>query len=295
MQALRIQGWSFCTVAIAVSALSLFMGRLEQQTELVVLAFLIIALGVPHGALDTIFARQLYNVKSVRSWLAFVVIYLALAIFVVALWHYAPFWFLLGFLMISATHFSGDLATGTPVFLRVIYGAAIIVLPNLFHSDEIVRIFSFLVNADAARQMGVYLNLLAWPWVLAIAIGIVIEIGKNALTALEIASLGLLATVASPLVAFTVFFCGMHSTRHIMRTLDYSGKSSVGLVIASAFGPMIAILVGATVAWFALRDIPLDARIIQMVFIGLAALTVPHMALVEQVRISGWSKGARST
>ncbi len=292
MNAIRIQGLVFNATAIFVSIASLFLVRLDQQIEFIVLAVLIIGLGVPHGALDTIFARQLYGVHTARGWLGFVVLYLVMATLVVGIWFITPFLFLAGFLLISITHFSGDPSEGTPIPLRTLYGGAIIILPNLFHSDEVIRIFSFLVSNDAAHRMVWWLHLLAVPWGTALILGSAYHVRKDWLASAEIACVGLLAVITPPLLAFTVFFCGMHSARHIMRTFGYSGRSSAYLLIASALGPMSAIIAGSLAVWFAFRDTPLDARLIQIVFIGLAALTVPHMALVEQVRMSGWVKGA---
>jgi beta-carotene 15,15'-dioxygenase len=117
------------------------------------------------------------------------------------------------------------------------------------------------------------------------------QIRKNKISSIEVASVGLLAVVAPPLVAFTVYFCCMHSSRHIMRTYHYSDKSSAKNLVVAAVGPMVAVSIIALIASIAFRDMPLDARITQIIFIGLAALTVPHMALVEQVRMSGWTKG----
>jgi hypothetical protein len=39
------------------------------------------------------------------------------------------------------------------------------------------------------------------------------------LTAVELGAVGVLAIVAPPLIAFVVFFCGMHSARHILRSM----------------------------------------------------------------------------
>jgi hypothetical protein len=52
--------------------------------------------------------------------------------------------------------------------------------------------------------------------------------------------------------------------------------------------PMIGVGLASAAAWYFLKDTALDARVVQIVFVGLAALTVPHMVLVERVRLTGW-------
>jgi hypothetical protein len=111
------------------------------------------------------------------------------------------------------------------------------------------------------------------------------------LGALEIGCVVILSVTATPLVSFTLFFCGMHSARHILRTIDYSGRASKRVLLMAGLLPMIGVLIVSAAAWYFLKGVPLEARIIEIVFVGLAALTVPHMILVERVRISGWVKG----
>lgn len=289
VNALRLQGFAFCALALVISFGAVFAAPLSQSAELVIVAALIAALGVPHGALDTIFAKQLYDVSTPLRWVGFLALYILLAALVVGLWFLTPLLFLSGFLLISICHFSGDPAAETPIINRMFYGGAIIILPNMLHATEVTRIFAFLVDQNSAKSMVALLQILALPWAVAIAIAALAQARKNPLTSLELASLAVIATVASPLVAFTVFFCFMHSARHIMRTIDYAEKSSLYFLAASAVGPVLAISVLSLAAWNMLQAMPIDARIIQIIFVGLAALTVPHMALVEQVRLSGWA------
>ena len=133
---------------------------------------------------------------------------------------------------------------------------------------------------------------MAWPWLGGVILAVFERVCRDWLTALEITAVSGLALLTPPLVAFTVFFCGMHSARHILRTADYSGRSEVRLLAVAALLPMLGVLAASAGAWYFLQDTALDARVIQIVFVGLAALTVPHMALVERVRFSGWLKAA---
>ena len=288
MNALRVQGIVFSAGALLVALGTLALGRLSPQLELIVVAVLIGVLGVPHGALDTIFAKQLYGIRTLSGWLQFSLLYLLLAALVVGLWLWQPGLFLLGFLAISAAHFSGDPLQGVPWPARLFYGGSVILLPTIGHAQEIGRLFGLLVGDATATPLVPWLRLLAWPWLVGLALASLWQTRHDFWTALEMAAAGILAIVAPPLVSFVVFFCGMHSARHILRTMNFSGRSSWRYVAGAALLPMAGVLAGSALAWVFLRDTALDARVVQVVFVGLAALTVPHMVLVERVRLSGW-------
>jgi len=290
MSILRLQGLVFCGAAILLAAVAATLGPLGSQIELIVIASLILILGVPHGALDTIFARQIYGIQNLRGWILFSAIYLFLSAFVVGIWLLQPAIFLLAFLFISAFHFSGDPAAGTPWPARALYGGAVVILPAALHAVETTRLFSLLAGESATDLAMPWLVLLSWPWLAGLILAAIQRMRTDWLTALELFSVGILSVVTPPLLSFTLFFCAMHSARHILRTIDYSEKSSRVFILGAALLPMFGVLAVSFVAWYFLRTTPIDARIIQIVFVGLAALTVPHMALVERVRLSGWGK-----
>jgi membrane protein YdbS with pleckstrin-like domain len=52
--------------------------------------------------------------------------------------------------------------------------------------------------------------------------------------------------------------------------------------------PMVAVLLVGGVAWRIQAVLPVDAKAIQILFVILAALTAPHMIIVEPFRFRGW-------
>ena len=292
MNLIRIQGLLFSVICILCLLASAFLPALDKQTELILVAALIIILGVPHGALDTLFARELYGVNSVKAWIKFSVIYLIMAAMVVGLWYLAPLLFLIGFIGISIAHFSGDPDGETGWFIRLIYGGAIIFIPILKHPQEIADVFSLLVGPSSSQALMPWMSGLALPLLLALSGVVLYLVIKKSPLSYELLSLGLIAYFVSPLISFTIFFCGMHSARHIIRTAAFAKYSQPVLLLGAMFLPMIGVLALSTVSWFMLKNQTLDGRVVQIVFVGLAALTVPHMALVEQVRLKGWIAGS---
>ena len=66
-----------------------------------------------------------------------------------------------------------------------------------------------------------------------------------------------------------------------------AGTPTPGLLRAAAL-PTLATAAAVPVALHLIEGGSLDARTLQVVFIGLAALTVPHMMLIEPLRLRGW-------
>ncbi len=288
---LRFQGLAFSALAWSSLVVSLWLPRLDVQGQLAVLSPLILLLGVPHGALDTVFVRQLTGIQSAAGWSLFGIAYLAAAASVVVLWWFSPGFFLATFLLISAFHFSGDPEGQTPALFRVLYGGAVIFCPLTLHAAEVSQLFAALAGESAAQTTVAALHWAAWPWVAAIGVAAIAGAKQDPARSIELVSLTALLTFAPPLIGFTIFFCGMHSARHVLRTRDYSSTRTLRHLLGIAAWPMLATVAGVAIAWWLSGGKPLEMRLAQLLFVGLAALTVPHMIVVERVRFTGWLKG----
>jgi len=288
---IRLQGLAFCGLAWLVLVASLWLPRFDAQAQLAVLSPVILLLGVPHGALDIVFVRQLAGVRSIAGWCLFALAYVGAAALVVGVWWVAPGFFLAAFLSVSVFHFSGDPEGDTPAWFRMLYGGAVIFCPMALHAEEVSQLFASVSGIPAARAIAEALQWAAWPWVGAIALAAIAGARRDPARSVELLSVAALLTFAPPLIGFTLFFCGMHSARHVLRTRDYSNAGTLRDVLRIAGWPMLATVAGVAIAWWLSQGKPLDVRLAQLVFVGLAALTVPHMMIVERVRLTGWVMG----
>jgi len=284
---LQLQGRVFCAVSLALVVALLVGVRPSPEHELLAVGVLILLLGVPHGSLDVVVARRLFGMASVWTWVVFLLLYLGLAALVVALWWIAPELFLWSFLGFSALHFGGDMAVGVTRLERLLYGGGVIVLPALWHGTELQHLLGLVAGNASAASVAPALHLLALPWLCATGVACALRASTWPRAALEWAALAALSLTAPPLVAFTVYFCAMHSPRHILKTLAGLQGAEARHALAMALWPTVAVLAAAVVAMAvgALDGgIPLETRLMQFIFVGLAALTLPHMALLERAR-----------
>lgn len=248
--------------------------------QIAAIAILTAVLGMPHGALDPLIARRLGYWRAPLTFVAFNLVYIGVAAAVVCLWLLAPVPSLVAFLLISAAHFGSDWNRERPLALRFFTGAAMLSLPSLRDQDAVADLYVTLAGdgagAVAAAQAALGPVLLA-----GLAGAAVIAARRAPHEAFELLGAAALALLAPPLMFFIVYFCALHSARHLregFREEHGHGRRLTLLVVAAyTLAPLAlaaAFLVGTA------GTAALDEQLLRVVFIGLAALTVPHMALV---------------
>ena len=253
-----------------------------MKWELLVPLLAILIIGIPHGASDILIARRLYS----QGWfklLSFVIGYFFLAIIVLITWHFYPIFSLSSFLLISALHFGllDTLATQTTDYkaLRAfIYGATPIIIPITFHTSEVNEIFNLLIfdESDFAYQ----LDLLFPFWLIGVIVLFAKNNRKTVRELFEIILLGCLLALIPPLWGFAFYFCFVHSVRHFLnlsKTLNEIGKFDIFAIIVTIAVTLMLIFT----ATLLLTGKKLEDDLLRVTFIGLAALTVPHMLLVD--------------
>jgi Brp/Blh family beta-carotene 15,15'-monooxygenase len=266
----------------AVAALALLDPAPAWQLAL--LAPLVALLGVPHGALDHRLATAFWPLERPAAHVAFLAVYTALAAAVLGLWMLAPGAALAMFLLYSGLHFADDWRGELPPAARTLAGLSVVAGPAVLHEAEVAAIFAHLAPEPAAGQVAAALSVAGWG-LLPLLAAVAGRAGRwRPRLALELAVIALAGLVLSPLVYFVLYFCGVHSPRHFLTASGALGLGPAGGAAAAL--PITALtLAGAGMGTVALVASGLSAQTVTLtaVFVGLAALAVPHMLIVDRM------------
>jgi beta-carotene 15,15'-dioxygenase len=261
--------------------------------------FLILSIGVSHGSLDNLKGRKLFKIFGISNFFIFYLSYILISLIVIVVWIIIPSISLMIFLILASHHFGKEdtqfLITENSYLNQLLFflkGSLIIFAPMYFHFEETISIFKLLVvDNDALYE---FLNFIKTDKILFYSIIVstlssVILFTKNfelkKLTIfLDYFSILVVNYYFSPLVAFTIYFCFLHSVRHsisLIFELDGNDISNgLKIFIKKALPLTILTAIFCFLGLYLLNDTyNFDSSILKVIFIGLASLTFPHILL----------------
>ena len=255
--------------------------------DLVALAAVVL-IGLPHGALDGAIAMHLGYANKILNFISFIVLYVLMAGLVVALWIVMPAPCLLAFLIISMIHFgSGDARHGTG-WMRgaeiMAHGGLVVAGISQMHRTKVDVVFGYLVGGDTTYVWSGLDIITVFVGVsIIVCVSQALWFRKWRTTAVELVLLATLFALVPPLVGFAVYFCLVHSARHVAGIVSNLRRymSAASLCVQTLAFTLASWLAGVAAVWCFADMTNLEPTVLRVIFIGLAALTVPHMILVD--------------
>tara|TARA_B100000073_G_scaffold139562_1_gene114824 strand:+ start:764 stop:1696 length:933 start_codon:yes stop_codon:yes gene_type:complete len=278
---------------------SLLVFKTNINISPLICLFLILLIGVSHGSLDHIKGKKLFEILKIKNISSFYLIYILITFFIIILWIFLPTFSLIIFLIVASFHFGKEdtefLFFERSYLIQLMYllkGSLVILAPIYFHFDETVSIFKLLLVENETFYTILSSveekNILLLSIIISSISSIYLftkqfEIKKFTIF-LDYFSIILLNYFLSPLVAFTMYFCFLHSIRHsitLVFEIDKNNlKNGVLTFIKKAmpltFLTAVLCIVGL---YFLNKNYGFDNSILKLIFIGLASLTFPHILL----------------
>ena len=255
--------------------------------------FLILILGISHGSLDNIKGKKLLKLFGYKSITYFYLVYILISFLIIFLWLIFPNIVLFLFLIVAAYHFGKEDTVFyfkrkffISEFLFFLKGSSVILAPLLLQRDktnEIFRILNFNVfNSPIFNDQFLIIVLC-----LSLLSSVYISNKKNTdikgIMIMDFLSLIILNFFLTPVLAFTLYFCFLHSIRHsitLIFELDKSFKSGLNKFIKKAIPLTFVTGLTFVFAIYFLNNLyELNEAIYKVIFIGLASLTFPHILL----------------
>ena len=236
----------------------------------------VVFFGLPHGALDTLIAKKFKIYNNLYEFLAFNLIYILVAIFIFFIWQFLPILSLSIFLIISGFHFSEDWSSLK--IEKIALGFSVINLPILFNKESVENIYYYITNSEYILTISTiqvvfgFLNLLFLVYFI-----ICNSFAVN--TLLQSLIIIFSAYFLNPLLFFISYFCFFHSYKNFEEAKDILQKISKAKIrLVALTNTILSLTVGLIIFFLFYSDFNLK-NITSLIFIGLAALTVPHMLL----------------
>jgi Brp/Blh family beta-carotene 15,15'-monooxygenase len=250
--------------------------------------FSILLIGLPHGAFDGAIATYLGYTDRSTFLIRFLIIYILLSIIVVLLWLAFPSSSLIIFLGISIIHFGlGDARAKRGWFKwvqAIAHGGVVVAVTTQSHKSDVNKIFNYIIGGESS-QIWVAIDVIS----VIVALTMIIYVWQVILDRcwlvglIELIFLILLFNKLPPLVSFAIYFCCIHSVRHlwnIWRFIQTTLPSKIIYVQAIGF-TITSWIVGYFAFSWCMTQMSVESSMLRVIFIGLSALTVPHMLLVD--------------
>jgi Brp/Blh family beta-carotene 15,15'-monooxygenase len=233
------------------------------------------------------------------AWLpSFFILYLAIAAAVIAIWRWQPVVSLALFLLVSALHFGLDALRERhdPIprlgqLARItVRGVLPIALPSFLASAEVTEVYRLLLPADMLLKATLVERIASIALLSTAGLTVLAVVSEGTSTAIALAKsavpLVLLYLFLPPLLAFAVFFCFDHSMRHVLELShrfdpQRALRGARDFIWAALPLSLVTVLGGAAAFYYTRGAGDIDLALARTTFIGLAALTVPHMLVTE--------------
>ncbi len=281
--------WIILLVSMLLGLQTLFVAAIAVPAPWLI--GLIFIVGMPHGALDIVFAKRVFAYQRWQSWCRFVSGYLLFSAAIFLSWWWLPTISLLAFLALSAYHFADDVDADTPHIFKWIHGMLILSLPALLYPHTLIQLYQLFSDSPHIERM---VTCFGWVAMVGLWLAIILVLWRflhkqsqpTQTVWLEMLSTWLLMLVCPPLLAFTIYFCVLHSPKHIQRAQLFFNTTLAELIT----WPMVlaTITVMLTGLWMlsTKRTLTLDQGLIAMTFPLLASLTYPHVLLLHRAHFN---------
>ena len=265
----------------------------------IICLLLILSIGISHGALDNQKGKRLIKLYNIKNSYFFYLIYSIISISIIIFWLFFPTISLVIFLIVASYHFGKEdiefLIKNKNMFNLILYflkGSLIIVAPLIFHFTETINIFKLLLVQN--ENFFLFLDFIETNQILFFALLISLLVNAyyfmnnfkitNILILFDFISIVLLNYFLSPLIAFTIYFCFLHSFRHSISLMDEldkdSFKNGAYIFIKKAIPLTLLTAIFYIISLYFLSNYyQLSDAILKIIFIGLASLTFPHILL----------------